>query len=363
MMKTFAILYSATSALDYRFVASPSKEDIPKGTLNKFQKTVKGLLSNERPIEKPKWVLVKEFVNGVQYVLWGVACQNSVMFDNFSFDKKKRSIQCFVGVVISNADSHLRLPYDTNAFTSLFETIMEQQWESLEQKASIYEIELPLSHVTIGATKVSGINLDSSICRFFPGTYNGEQLFSEALASISNVSVASGIQNKSEVISPEYAPLFNAILLKTTGEIKDEAITKCSSTYSLNNNLCDDCLKADDSVDVVIDNHDEDVKLGDEQNYEVPEHLLPICSRCMQVVEYVYGNGECEMCTKKRKRNKYLILISLIFLLFGVSKCDCSNKNLINIPPNDLELQSDSVKMDSQSVINNQKPRYERILP
>ena len=258
MMKTFAILYSATSALDYRFVASPSKEDIPKGALNKFQKTVKGLLSNERPIEKPKWVLVKEFVNGVQYVLWGVACQNSVMFDNFSFDKKKRSIQCFVGVVISNADSHLRLPYDTNAFTSLFETIMEQQWESLEQKASIYEIELPFSHVTIGATKVSGINLDSSICRFFPGTYNGEQLFSEALASISNVSVASGIQNKSEVISPEYAPLFNAILLKTTGEIKDEAITKCSSTYSLNNNLCDDCLKADDSVDVVIDNHDED---------------------------------------------------------------------------------------------------------
>lgn len=347
MMKTFAILYSATSALDYRFVASPSEEDIPKGTLNKFRKTVRGLLSNERPIEKPKWVLVKEFVNGVQYVLWGVACQNSVLFDNCSFDKKKRSIQCFVGVVISNADSHLRLPYDTNAFTSLFETIMVQQWESLEQKASRYEIELPLSQMTIGPTKVSGINLDSSICRFFPGTCNDEQLFSEALASISNVSVASGIQNKSEVISPEYAPLFNAVLLKTTGEIKDTDVSKYnSSAYSQNNGLCDDCLKVDDSADVIIDDYDEDVKFEDEQNYEVQEHLLPTCSRCMQVVEYVYGNGECEMCTKKRKRNKYLILISLMFLLFGVSKCDCSNK--INIIQQDLEFQSDSDKVDSQ---------------
>ena len=363
-MKTFALLYSATSALDYRFIASPSKEDIPEGTLKKFWKAVKGLLSNERPIATPKWLLVKEFVNGTQYVLWGMACQNSFLSERFSFDKKTRDIQCFVGIVIGEADNNIKLPYDGNCFTSLFERVMDQHWESLDPKAARYDIELPLSHVTIGPTKVSGINLDSSICRFFPGTYNSEQLFSEALASISNVSVASGIQNKSEVISPEYAPLFNAVLLKTTGEIKDEGISKCnSSAYSLNNGLYDDCLKAGDSADVVIDDYDEDVKFEDEQNSEVQEHLLPTCSRCMQVVEYVYGNGECEMCTKKGKRNKYLILISLIFLLLGVSKCNCSNQNLINIPHQDLELQSDSVKVDSQSVINNKKPKYERILP
>ena len=367
-MKTFALLYSATSALDYRFIASPSKEDIPEETLKKFRKAVKGLLSNESPISTPKWLLIKEFVNGTQYVLWGMASQNSFFSKRFSLDKKIRDIQCFVGIVIGDADNNLKLSYDGNCFTSLFESVMDQHWESLDPKTARYDIELPLSDVTISPSKVSGINLDSSICRFFPGTYNSELLFSEALASITNVSIASGIYMKSEVISPEYSPLLNAILLKKIGEIKDQEVkclcSKCnSSARSLNNGLCDDCLNSDDSSDVVTDDYDEDVKLEDEQNHDVQEHLLPICSKCMQKVEYVYGNGECEMCTKKRKWNKYLILISLIFLFLGVSKCDCSNKNLINITQIDLEFQSDSVKVDSQSVTNNHKSKYERILP
>ena len=225
-MKSYAILYSATSALDYRFIAWPDEGFVPKSVCSEFKKHIKG-------------------------VLWGTACQNAVFSEDYINDKKSRSIQCFIGIVVEFPDERLKLPFDTQAFSPLFKEIMNKVWESRDA-ASIH---LPVLLQDFASIKFvhrkegNALNYDSSNCKLFPSTYPYvENLFAEALSAQKEISFAAGIVSRDEVTSPEYSPLLNAILTKGFDVIKDIPVlrycSKCRKPYySLKDGLCNECIK------------------------------------------------------------------------------------------------------------------------
>lgn len=342
------ILFSATAALDYRFVASPCEKDIPKDILIRFKKSIRGLLSNETMIAIPKWLLVKEIVNGKSYILWGVAVDNSVLSEDYCHDEKKRSIQCFIGLVIKSENNDLVLPYEVDSFTSLFNEIMKDQWTSLNQYSVEYNVGMPSSTSVIKASKISEINIDPTLCRFFPGSFDAKKLFEEALSSTQCISVASGIKDKSEVISAEYHPLLNAVLLKPIGIIKDDKIkSKCSKCNSIvdsdTDGLCDACSDSFVSVKIDLDEKTD------------PDNNKFICDRCGQEVEYLYNNGECETCRRKLKWRRFAVLVSLVFLFVGLGKFSCTTDDYIYFMKSEIEVLTDSTvlkKDNTESLID-----------
>lgn len=345
-MKSFAILYSATSALDYRFIARPGHEDVPKIVSSEFEKNIKGLLSNETPITVPKWIFVKKYLNDIPYVLWGTACQNSALSDDYFNDTKSRSILCFIGVVITYPDERLKLPFDTLSFCPLFTDIMSKVWNSRDSSSRLYPVPIQsldsakYIHRSVG----DALNYNSSLCRLFPSSYlTIEDLFAEALASNKDISIASGIVSKAEVITPEYIPLLNAVLTKDTLVIKDSPVMrlccKCNKpSYFLKDGLCEECIN--DSNNIVVDSpiisKYEPSKLKCSVCGREFDHLnegqcwncyrkskLVHCKKCGKEVEYVYKHGECEACRSWQKRNNRVILIAIVFLIciLGISKC------------------------------------------
>lgn len=344
-MKSFVILYSATSALDYRFIARPIHEDVPQPVLSEFEKNIKGILSNETPIIVPKWIFVKKYLNGIPYVLWGTACQNSAFSEEFSNDTRSRSIQCFIGVVITYADERLKLPFETLSLSPLFTDIMSKVWGSRDSSSIQYPILIQSlnSSKYIHRSDGNALNYNSSQCRFFPSSYLPiEELFSEALASNDDISLASGIVNKAEVTTPEYIPLLNAVLTKETSGIKDTPVmrlcSKCKKpSYFLKNGICEECVN-DINIPVI------EIPQAPPQNLPKPkctscgqEHdelinglcwdcyrksRLFHCKKCGKEVEYVYKHGECEACNSRLKRKRRIILIILIIVcLIGISRC------------------------------------------
>ena len=345
-MKSYAILYSATSALDYRFIAWPDESFVPKFVCSEFKKNIKGLLSNETPINIPKWIFVKKYIDDVPYALWGTACQNAVFSEDYINDKKSRSIQCFIGIVVEFPDERLKLPFDTQAFSPLFREIMNKVWESRDATS----IHLPVLLQDFASIKFvhrkegNVLNYDSSNCRLFPSTYPYvENLFAEALAAQKEISIAAGIVSRDEVTLPEYSPLLNAILTKGFDEIKDIPVlrycSKCRKPYySLKDGLCNECIKKINKLEtdnrVIIERNTPKPKcsvcgqefdeLTDGMCWNCyKESKLVRCKKCGKKVEYVYSHGECEDCYKKRKHKTRIIVFFLILIicLMGIGKC------------------------------------------
>ena len=341
-MKSFAILYSATTALDYRFIARPDEGYVPKSISQEFEKNIKGLLSNETPIIIPKWIFVKKYIDDVPYALWGTACQNAVFSEDYVNDKKGRPIQCFIGFVVEFPDERLKLPFDTQAFSSLLKEIMSKVWESRDATPLHLPIQIQDFNSTIFVRQSEGnaLNYDPSQCRLFPSTYPYiEELFAEAMSAKNEISIAMGIVNRDEVTSPEYCPLFNAILTKASFEIKDTPVLRycrrCKKpSYSLKDGLCDDCIKTKKENHIIVDpvfpkpkcsvcgqEHDELTDGMCRNCYR--ESKLVRCIKCGKKVEYVYSHGECEDCHVKRKRKIHIIVFFLIIIVFlvGIGKC------------------------------------------
>ena len=380
-MKSFAILYSATSALDYRFIARAGQEDVPRIVSSEFDKNIKGLLSNETPITVPKWIYVKKTLNDTSYVLWGTACQNSTFSDEYSNDTKWRSIQCFIGVVISCPDERLILPFDTLSFRSIFTDIMSKVWNSREASPLLYPVDLQSFNSTEYIHRAEGdaLNYNSSWCRFFPLSYLPiEDLFGEALASNKDISIASGIVNKAEVTTPEYIPLLNAVLVKETSGIKDFQVmrlcSKCKKpSYSLIDGLCQECIDennnmfAEDSIISKLEPSKLKCSVCGEEHDQLIEGLcwdcfrkskLVHCKKCGKEVEYVYKHGECETCHLRQKRNNLVILIATVILIFisGISRCikqaaPCPKP----LPEPEIHLMDDGVQEQNIDTLKNER--------
>ena len=293
-MKSFVLLYSATSALDYRFITRPGYEDVPKPVSSEFEKNIKGLLSNETPITVPKWIFAKKYLDGIPYVLWGTACQNSTFSEEYSNDTKSRSIQCFIGVVIAYADEKLKLPFETLSLRLLFTSIMSKVWGSRDSSSIQCQVQIQSLNSTkyIYRSDGNALNYNSALCRLFPSSYIPiEVLFSEALASTKDISLASGIVTKAEVTTPEYIPLLNAVMIKDSSEVKDYPVMrlccKCKKpSYTLKDGLCKNCIN--DINKPLIDNP------IDYKNNPSKQRCASCGQECDELI-----NGICQECRMK----------------------------------------------------------------
>lgn len=319
-MRSFAFLYSATVARDYGLVASPGISIVPKEVIRIFRLRVRGLLSDEEPIDVPRWLLLKEFHGQKTYILWGMGCMNSMLSPSFSKDNKHRAIQCFTGCIIIDPEINLRLPYDVESFVPLFNEVMSNRWESFDPKS--LEMEYPIDRMKAGhyIKGKSGLNLNynSMSCRFFPASANPDGvLFSEAIWSDRSVSLASNIVRKSEVVTPEFIPLLNAVYLKETDEIKDISVkhqcSRCKQNYMvLHDGLCETCY--------MVLHPDNPTKNTEENHSVIHENSHTICSRCGKEVARINQDGICEDCYKKasRRRMIYIVVLAVIGLIFWV---------------------------------------------
>ena len=176
----------------------------------------------------------------VPYVLWGTACQNARLSEAFAYDRKQRPIQCFVGIMVSRPGEQLQLPYETSVFSSLFKELMEKVWNSLENAPLVCPVSV-LDWETdrfIRRNPGERLNYDPAVCRFFPASEpDVEGLFSEALASRKRISLASGIEKRSEVFDPGYEPLLNAVSTKDLEEVKDIPVKRSSAVSSASSSL------------------------------------------------------------------------------------------------------------------------------
>lgn len=259
-MKIYLALYSATVARDYHFIAMPNSAAVPEEALSVFRNRMKALLSGEKYIDVPKWLLDREIINGNPYVLWGVACRNSVLSEQYSKDTDSRDIQCFVGFIITGASAPESLPYDVECFKEKFESVMFGQWTSrnYEPLSEVFDLsDIHANRNILSSVSAGRLNYSDSVCRIFPSTTSSEALFAEALSSGLPVSLASGIFSVSEVTEqksmsgrtdPKFDPFANAVLLTGHGDVKDVIVRrKCRKCHnlsdSLNDGLCKDCYE------------------------------------------------------------------------------------------------------------------------
>lgn len=330
-MVAYSIFYSATIVMDYRFITQPESLQVPTNVLLKFQKRIKGLLSNERPIHIPKWLFDKEYDHNSVFILWGMACQNKEFSEMYSNDGKHRPIQCFIGTIIIDPDENLNLPYDLNTFQVLFNKVMEKEWLSRNTRPSVYQLDIKSMAADNYIQRKSGENLNykDSICRIFPHTPKIEDsLFSEALSAKKSVSIASGVFYRSEVTTAEYDPLFNAIQISEGTIIKDFPVERIcprckKDSYSFIDGICEECYKEENekkSNSSKLYCRGCGMKTVNLTNglcqscYHASESKK--CRKCGNLVEYVYPNGQCEECHTRAQSHKQLIrIITLIIIL------------------------------------------------
>lgn len=339
-MKAHLILYTATAALDYRFVAKPYCSSIPDSVLSIFEKRILGLLSSEKAIEKPKWMLCKEVSETGSFILWGVACQNSSLSEVSSSDIKGRLIQCFIGLVITCNDTPSRLPFDMAAFKVLFNDVIDRKWKSFDSKSEDIHIEVDemMSVSYLYPKEGSHLNFSQNTCRFFPPSmYSDESLLSEALASETTVSLATAIRRKSEVTEPEYEPLMNAVLLQFNDSIKDFPVKrickKCKTAeYDLISGICPKCRERKEAPY----NPKKNVcrECGMEKDY-LTDGLCQECFDRLNKVSFkkygrllnpdqMHKNGKWLECHAKdmRKRKLSVLVLLILIALLSFKKCN-----------------------------------------
>lgn len=351
-MVAYTILYSATIVLDYRFITQPEFLQVPPNIILKFQKRIKGLLSNEKPICIPKWLFDKEYDHNSVFILWGMACQNKEFTEMYSNDGKHRSIQCFIGIIIINPDVKLALPYDLNTFQILFNKVMEKEWPSRDTRSSVYQLDIKdlVADNYIRRKSGENLNYNGSTCRIFPLTPKIEEsLFSEALSAEKSVSIASGVLYRSEVTTAEYDPLFNAIQISEGQAIKDIPVEhicpQCKrSSYSFIDGICEECYKKEHETihntntskpyccecDMSADHLTNELCHDCYRTSELKE-----CRKCGNITKHVYPDGQCEECHTRDKYKKLIYIILIIALLcISISKYWHKSKYYNNIPQN-----------------------------
>lgn len=337
-MTAHLILYTATANLEYGFIAKPGTAVFPRTILRLFEKRIKGLLSSETVIKEPKWMLCKEITENYSYILWGVACMTSFISDLPLNDKEGRTIQCFIGFVIENPDEQLKLPYRVDAFKKNFNEIIKRKRDSLNPSPENIQIVIEdlVSTSYIRAEKGNLLNYNQNSCRFFPsGLYSDELLFAEALGSQATVSLATSIEYKSDVTNPEFEPLMNAVLIKSSVDVKDVSVKrickKCKiATYNLIDGLCENC-RSERVDDENLPNYICE-KCGKETNnllnglcQECTENQnRPVCKKCKRQVDVLNKGGICNNCRKEKSLKLLMVVLIAILSIVCLIKCSHS---------------------------------------
>ena len=258
-MKTFAFVRSRTyyREFDYRLLTPISV--LPTNIHQNFSNSVRNLLSDSVTAwDIPTWLLIKQD----RFLLWGVAINNSV----FSVDCDKeevgrRGVRCFCGVVITDySPLSIRLPYDIQAFTPVFNETVGKMWKERIQEQPDTSVELGRSNVYVEPTQFDGtLNTNSHICRIFPSKIDSIELLSACLACESDISIAINVTDKDQICNTTSAlPIFNAVM-KGGHSFYDIPIKqKCRKCGKLVeetiDGLCEDCQPKEIPINDILNN-------------------------------------------------------------------------------------------------------------
>lgn len=328
---------------DYRLLTPLSK--ISKITHQYFEKCVRNILSdsskNETEWDEPTWLLIKQD----KCILWGVACNNRIFSKDCSEEEVgRRGVRCFCGVVYVEADvNSLKLPYSVQAFQPIFDCTIGALWkERISEKQDVIVSLGETNEYIESAVWKNELNVSSHICRLLPSSSDTKALLSACLTASTDISIAVNVMTQEQVYDKKtFIALLNAVMRHGNSTIDIPIKQKCKKCGTwvddLNDGLCDDCRKREDSAQ------------SEELIQDATPDVLYTCVRCGKQTDWTNEKGLCIECIERQKRRqqiRYIIIGVLLMFIFIVKMCaSCHNNN--HIVSHIASIDSCSHKMDT----------------
>lgn len=189
----YPFIYTRTKFHDYRVVTSKSLSGVPHTIVHLATEIARTLIDAENDqLIAPTWTLARK--DG--YILWGIAIVNKEL-GNQSQDKYKRPVRGFFGFITDS--SITKLPYEVSYFKKLYEKYVLPIWDSYDQTEQVTDSMPAISgfdFINRSSCLSSEINVNDSICRIFPNSYESKSLIEAVFASSDDCSIATNIHRK-----------------------------------------------------------------------------------------------------------------------------------------------------------------------
>lgn len=193
----YPYIYTGTRYHDFRVVTSQMLHNLPNSLAQYFEDVAHAMIMAENnQLMFPSWILVKK----EGYILWGMASLNNVLGDK-SDDDDKRPVRGFFGFITDGTIS--KLPFSISFFKELYAKYVLPIWDSYEQTEQVTESMPAISgfdFIEKSSCLSSEINVNDSICRIFPNSFESKSLIEAVFASSGDCSIATNIHTKKQCV-------------------------------------------------------------------------------------------------------------------------------------------------------------------
>lgn len=286
-------IYTRTKFYDYRVVTSKSLSNVSHSFVHFATEIARTLIDAENvQLIEPTWALVRK--DG--YALWGIAIVNKELGDQCQ-DKYRRPVRGFFGLIADDTIS--KLPFGVSFFKELYAKYVLPIWDSYEQTEQVTESMPTISGFDFieRTTHLSSeINVNDSICRIFPNSFEDKSLIEAVFASSDDCSIATNIHRKKQCV--EFG--------------KDKiSFTNAIAAPDLKISKIDD-VRVFVPEATPVDIHEKRI---DDDIIDNEESFCSICGRPVNENENV-----CQDCEKKQRNKKYVkyglyVFMAIICLL------------------------------------------------
>ncbi len=296
----YPYIYTATRYHDFRVVTSQMLHNLPNSVAQYLEDVAHAMIMAENnQLMFPSWILVKK----EGYILWGMASLNNVLGDK-SDDDDKRPVRGFFGFITDGTIS--KLPFSISFFKELYAKYVLPIWDSYEQTEQVTECMPAISgfdFIEKSSRLSSEINVDDSICRIFPSTYDSKSLIEAVFSSVEDCSIATNVHSKKQCVEfgKDRISFTNAVMSS------DSKVNKTSDVKVFVPKKVDD---------IITDSVKENEKVVQKES---------VCSICGNPVND--NENICEGCKNKQQNKKYIkyglygfmALICLLLMFNGSS--------------------------------------------
>lgn len=213
--KGYVFLYSRTLEKDYRPITQITSQICPYEFLMRVEARATGLLrASDHQLEEPQWLFMKED----HCAVWGLACMNKLLDEQYSLDKTETPIRCFVGIVIPDYRGQ-PLPFEIETFVNPFHKVMDVIFNSYNSYVGNVGIDLPDCNECVYPSKwKEALNTDIRYCKFFSRNADGKSLLGAAISYEGDVSIAINVASDECVNNKKVCPPMNAVMRGETSE-------------------------------------------------------------------------------------------------------------------------------------------------
>ena len=213
--KGYVFIYSRTSEKDYRPITQITSQICPNEFLMRVEARATGLLrASDHQLEEPQWLFMKED----DCAIWGLACMNKLLDEQYSLDKTGTPIRCFVAIVIPDYKGQ-PLPFEIEAFVNPFHKVMDVIFNGYSSYVENVSVDLPNCNECVYPSKWNeALNTDIRYCKFFSRNTDGKSLLGAAISYEGDISIAINIADDRCVNNKKLCPPMNAVMRGETSE-------------------------------------------------------------------------------------------------------------------------------------------------